>query len=467
MKVRTLLLAGLVLGLGTRDSGLAAQASATLYNDGRVLVRRTLPLSLPRGASTQRLSLGQFDVGSLFSLDPDVSILGVRDDGANDDGALLRRAVGRSLLFRSGTMLKDTLSATLVSVTPLRVRLADGSIISGLPGTPSFPAEAGFLAPATEVTFRSDGARKDVRLGYFAPGGGGWQASYQAVFGGGQARLSGVAVMNPGQLALDSAEIQLLAGNVNRVTPGLRRDGLQEATVLKAGAASMDFGNAQSGVIELRVGEFHLYTLPGRVTLSPGVTTTAALFDPASSSYEKTYTVEGALPYWGGFGEDNNTADVPVAVTYVVKRPRKTELGDRPLPAGVVRMFEPDSGGRLQLIGEAAIDHSPAGEDLRLNAGTAFDLTAKRVQMSWQTGRDSTQGRRYIRTYAIAAYADTLRNAGAADVNVDVFEERGGEWTVLSSSVPAEKVSSTRTRFRVKVPAGGQALLTYKVRVLW
>lgn len=462
MKVRTLLLAGLVLGLGTRDSGLAAQASATLYNDGRVLVRRTLPLSLPRGASTQRLSLGQFDVGSLFSLDPDVSILGVRDDGANDDGALLRRAVGRSLLFRSGTMLKDTLSATLVSVTPLRVRLADGSIISGLPGTPSFPAEAGFLAPATEVTFRSDAARKDVRLGYFAPGGGGWQASYQAVFGGGQARLSGVAVMNPGQLALDSAEIQLLAGQVSQVGP-------VDRVMSKAmnAPAARDLEVRADAVREQSVGEFHLYTLPGRVTLSPGVTTTAALFDPAAAAYEKTYTVEGALPYWGGFGEDNNTADVPVEVTYVVKRPRKTELGDRPLPAGVVRMFEPDSGGRLQLIGEAAIDHSPAGEDLRLNAGTAFDLTAKRVQMSWQTGRDSSQGRRYIRTYAIAAYADTLRNAGAADVNVDVFEERGGEWTVLSSSVPAEKVSSTRTRFRIRVPAGGQALLTYKVRVLW
>ena len=465
MKVVTRSLFVMLVGLPLTAhlSPLTAQASATLYNDGRVLVRRTLPLSLPRGASAQRINLGQFDVGSLFSLDPDVSILGVRDDGANDDGALLRRAIGRSLLFRSGAMYRDTMSATLVSVAPLRVRLADGSIISGLPGTPSFPAEAGFLAPATEVTFRSDAVRKDVRLGYFAPGGGGWQASYQAVFSGGQARLSGVAVMNPGQLALDSAEIQLLAGQVSQVGPV---DRVMSKAMNAAPAMAEALQRDQVGQ-EQKVGEFHLYTLPGRVTLSPGVTTTAALFDPASASYEKTYTVEGALPYWGGFGEDNNAADVPVGVTYVVKRPRKTELGDRPLPAGVVRMFEPDSGGRLQLIGEAAIDHSPAGEDLRLNAGTAFDLTAKRVQMSWQTGRDSTQGRRYLRTYAIAAYADTLRNAGSADVTVDVFEERGGEWTVLLSSVPAEKVSSTRTRFRVKVPAGGQALLTYKVRVVW
>jgi hypothetical protein len=52
-------------------------------------------------------------------------------------------------------------------------------------------------------------------------------------------------------------------------------------------------------------------------------------------------------------------------------------------------------------------------------------------------------------------------------VTVDVQEERGGEWAVLQSSVPAEKVSSTITRFRVKVPGNGEATLTYKVRVIW
>ena len=40
-------------------------------------------------------------------------------------------------------------------------------------------------------------------------------------------------------------------------------------------------------------------------------------------------------------------------------------------------------------MGEAHLDHTPAGEDLRLSAGTAFDLTAKRVQTSYTTRRDS------------------------------------------------------------------------------
>jgi hypothetical protein len=38
---------------------------------------------------------------------------------------------------------------------------------------------------------------------------------------------------------------------------------------------------------------------------------------------------------------------------------------------------------------------------------------------------------------------------------------------VVSSSIKAEKLSSTRTRFRVLVPAAGKATLTYRVRVIW
>ncbi|MGH7732195.1 MAG: DUF4139 domain-containing protein, partial [Gemmatimonadales bacterium] len=323
------------------------------------------------------------------------------------------------------------------------------------------PAETGFLQPSLDLGVQSDAARRDLRLGYFAAGGGGWQASYQAVFSGGQARLSGAAVINGGQLSLDSAEVQLLAGQVSVASGGMQ--GYAKTMNMAMAAPARDEARA----IEQKVGEFHLYTLPGRITVSPGVITTTALFDPANASYQKTYVVAGALPWWGGLEQDPNTADVPVQVTYVVKRPRKTDLGDRPLPAGIVRMFEPDSGGRLQLIGETNIDHTPAGEDLELNAGTAFDLTAKRVQLSWQTGRDSALSTRFIRTYAIASYADTLRNAGTSDVTIDVYEMRMGEWRVLSSSVQPERLSSTRVRFRVKVPAAGQAVLTYRIRAVW
>lgn len=128
-------------------------------------------------------------------------------------------------------------------------------------------------------------------------------------------------------------------------------------------------------------------------------------------------------------------------------------------------MYQADSAGRQQLVGEAAIDHTPAGEDLRLVAGTAFDLTARRVQTSYTSRRDSTKAG--WRTIATADYRVTLRNATDSATAIDVREERYGEWTVLSSSVPADKISSTVTRFRVRVPARGEAVLTYRLRIVW
>jgi hypothetical protein len=87
------------------------------------------------------------------------------------------------------------------------------------------------------------------------------------------------------------------------------------------------------------------------------------------------------------------------------------------------------------------------------------------VQTSYVTRRDST--RAGWRTLATADYKVTIRNATDSAATVDVREERQGEWSVLQSSQPAEKLSSTVTRFRVKVPARGEAILTYRIRVVW
>src|SRR6478609_10086573 len=108
--------------------------SLTLYQDGRVLVRRAFPIKLPSGPSTQRVALGPIDPSSLFSLDSSVAFNGAVTAAALDAEGALRRAVGKAILFRSGVGLKDTITATVVGVDPIRVRLADGSVYFGLPG---------------------------------------------------------------------------------------------------------------------------------------------------------------------------------------------------------------------------------------------------------------------------------------------------------------------------------------------
>ncbi len=59
----------------------------------------------------------------------------------------------------------------------------------------------------------------------------------------------------------------------------------------------------------------------------------------------------------------------------------------------------------------------------------------------------------------------TITNAKSELVTVDVRESRFGNWKITESSLPPEKLSSTEMRFRVSVPAGGQATLTYTIQV--
>jgi hypothetical protein len=444
--------------LAMGPSPAAAQAtpatSLTIYSDGRVLVRRSLGVEVRKGESEQRVAVGAVNPGSVFPLDPDVAIVGATYDGAVDQQSVLRRALGRRLTFRSG---RDTVSAELVGVDPERYRLPDGTITFDRPGVPQFPADLVILEPTLKLTLTSAEPKKDLRLGYFTEGGG-WFASYQVIIARESARVMGQAVVNGGPLRLKEVELQLLAGQVNVAAVAGDARPRREAMMVAKEAVALPG--------EQKVGEFHVYTLPGRTTLEPGVTTTVALFAPAVARVRKSFEVRGQIPYWGGLPQYGEEDDLPVSVTYTVERPAKSDLGGRPLPGGVARLFEADSGGRLQLIGEAAFDHAPAGEDLRLAAGTAFDLTANRVQTSYVTRRDSAGAGRY-RTVATADYRVALTNAGTQAVMVDVIEERGGEWSIVSSSVKPVKKSSTRTAFPVPVPAGGKATLTYRVRVIW
>lgn len=433
-----------------------AQVSLTIYNDGRVLERRVLPTRVPQGPSTHRLSLGLLDPGSLFALDSGIVVTGASYDAALDEMNTLRRAVGQRLTFvtRWPNGSRDSVIADVLGADPERYRLPDGRITFQRPGTPLFPAELVQEAPTLHVALKADKARPNLGLGFFSSGAS-WNASYAILLGSrGTARVSGQAVIGGIAKRVEDAEIQLLAGNVGRAAPKAQ---MADAMVMRAAAPMM----AQEGAAQQQVGEAHLYTLPTRLTLTPGVETTALLFDPVTTPFERAYTVRGQIPYWGGLGEYGDETTDPVSVTYVIKRPLKTEFGDRPVPGGVVRIYEPDGQGRPQLVGESNLDHTAAGQDLRLDAGTAFDLTAKRIQSAFATTRE---GRRNVAT---ATYLVTINNAKDVAATVDVLEQRGGEWSVVSSSVPAEKVTSTLTRFRVKVPAKGESSLTYRVRIVW
>lgn len=446
----------------TPSRGGEFSTSVTIYQDGRVLVRQSLPLRVPAGTQTLSIPLFPIDPGSVVSLDSSVAIMGASTGPGPDAETALRASVGKLVLFRSGIGLRDTISAVVLGVDPVRVRLPGGEALFGLPGQPTFPPELTAGPVSTELRLQVRRNTEPLRLGGFAQGGA-WNAMYAVVLRGGTGQVTGMANFIVPFDAKD-AEVQLLAGQVNQAPMG----GGPVPVSRMAGRVMESLSADAGGAAQQKVGEFHLYTLNGRQTLRPGTMSSVALFEPANAPVAKSYEVRSSVPFYGYWGQTGDEGETPVTVFYTLTRARRTPFGDAPLPQGTVRIFQPDSAGRLQLVGEAGVGHTAPGEELRINAGSAFDLVAKRIQTDWAQGTEPMPGAtRRTRTFVNSAYADTLRNQGDTDALIDVQVERGGEWRVLESSQPADRLSSTRARFRVKVPAGGEAVLTYRIKATW
>lgn len=447
------LVAALTLGAGALR---AQEASLTIYQDGRVLVRRAFPLQVPRGTSTLGVDLGtrNVDPGTIVALDDGVEVRGAAVAAATGQDAALRRALGRELDFMTGgsDSFPRFVHGTLLSLDPPAVRV-NGRVIYAIPGAPAFPESLVSLAPRVDLTLEAARPQRSLRLAYQLQGLQ-WRASYALILpreAGTRGAITGLATIdNPGGLNFRGAEVQLLAGDVRQaVTP---RPMMARSAALEAVTVTGIGGPAQESV-----GETHLYTLPGRVDLAPGESRTVALFPRAEVQVEPEYLLRHGLYVWQ-VRQVPPEQDLHPEISYLARRPKGSAFGETPLPAGVVRVLVPDSSARLQLVGEVQIQHTPAGRELHLSTGTAFDITAQRTQVTYEP-----HGSRE----AVSSYRVTMQNAKSDAVTVQVLEEFPGQWEVLSSSVPPERLSSSSVRFPVAVAAGGEATLEYRIRVRW
>ena len=141
---------------------LAAQTSLSIYRDGRVVVRQSLPQALQRGLNSVTLKVEGLDPATLFSSDTPVGVVSavVRYPSTRDDA--LARSLGRTLSFSRGT--GDTVKATVVRVTPPQYRVGDGRLLLESPGEPLFPAELVRTSPEAAILLDATRARPRAEL---------------------------------------------------------------------------------------------------------------------------------------------------------------------------------------------------------------------------------------------------------------------------------------------------------------
>ena len=442
-----------------------AALSLTIYNTDLALIRDRRRVKLPAGE--QELAIR----GVSGRLQPETALLesrggsgGIRvlEQNFNYDlltpRKLLEKYPGRQIgILRTNpaTGVETRETATVLSTQDgLVVRIGD-RIETDPGGRFLFENIPATLRDQPTLVTRLEVARGGthlLELSYLS-GGLSWKADYVARLDEKDSRidLSGwVTLENHSGTAYANARLQLVAGDVNRVSPPPSNRRFQ---------AMVAEDVAERNLREETLFEYHLYSLPRPTTLLDRQTKQVALLSASDIPVHKEYLLLGQQYYYQGrYGEIGHK--LPVGVWLKLRNDEAAHLG-LPLPAGVVRVYKSGSQNNLQFVGEDRIGHTPRDEEVRLKLGNAFDITARRVQTDY---RKQNFGHPY-RFAAQSSFRITLKNAKEEPVQVLVREPLPGDWQILSESAPHEKPDARNAQWKLEVPARGETVLEYSALV--
>ncbi|HEY7728199.1 MAG TPA: DUF4139 domain-containing protein [Candidatus Eisenbacteria bacterium] len=432
-------------------SGEAAGArdvAVTVYNENLGVVKDRRPFALAKGESELRFT----DVAA--SIDPTSVHLRPLGEGAVDllwqdyrfdlvsTDKLLEKYVdqpvevlakdeqvkrGTLLSFDPGALVLQDATGGLVLVSRAEVRQVS---LKELP--------KGLLTRPTLVWRLRAGAAgtQPLEVSYMT-GGMSWHAEYVAVIDEAATSLDlqgWASVENRSGATYPDAKIKLIAGTVHRA-PVARpaRGEFEKGIALRAGLAAE----------ERPFFEYHLYEVPMRATLAQNEVKQLGLLQAEGIRSVKKFTYDGAA-------DARN-----VKVTLEFENTEAAGLG-MPLPGGVVRVFQRDRDGSLELAGEDRIEHTSRGERVRVNVGSAFDIAAERRQ---------TDMRQISPRVTEASYEITLRSHKKEPVDVTIVEHAAGDWEIVRSSQDWKKKDATTFEFAAHCLPETPFPLTYTIRI--
>lgn len=443
------------------DGTTRESVSVTVYNSNFGLVREARQVDLGEG----RVALSYADVSAqiqpetvhIKSLD-DPAALTVLEQNYRYDlltpEKLLEKYVGKKLRVaryneKLGTdEIKD---AEVLAVEGGPVLRIDGEVVTGFPGRFLFPnlPENLVSKPTLVWLLGSTKPKQRVEVTYLTAGMS-WHADYVLVLAENDAAgdLNGwVTLSNQSGTSFPKAELKLVAGDVQRVTPpDMPQEEAMDMAMPAAAPAPRPF--QQESLFE-----YHLYTLERPTDLLDKEQKQVSLLEAHGVPLKKRLLLRG-LDFWYRAQYGQVLEKQKLSAYVVVENSEKNKLG-MPLPKGVVRVYKGDKSGSLQFVGEDQIDHTPRDEKLEIKLGESFDVVADQKQTSFRVlGKCSTE----------SDWELSLRNHKDKPETVDVEQPVSGDFTIVSSSHPAGKKDARTFTFSILVPARGTVNVTYRVR---
>ncbi len=413
-----------VLGILTLGA-TAVPATITIYSQGIACIDETRTITLNKGINTVRISVPSGFVPESLMIGFDGKVISQSFHPSTAD-SVLATAIGKKIeaVGKDGTIYRGTLISTAGGIV-LRDKSGTINLIAS-PSRISIAGEDIVLSPYLELVLSTaTSGEVQLHLTYLSTGFN-WSMGYVGILSadGKTLTLTGWAQLeNSTNYPLAGANVRLVAGQVNQV----------EKSYSETRVAAL----AAPPLSEKSAFEYHLYTLPAPIDLPAGKTVLVPYGTYSDITVERIYTFEGS------------------GVEVSIKFDNDTDNGlGIPLPGGDVRLFQARADGTL-FIGADTIGHTPAGEEVSLHAGSAFDITGTRTELS----NEKISGSTYRASYRIE-----LRNHKEKAVTVNVLEHPAGRsWKIISSSQPYIRVDSGTIKFVVTVPAKGESEVTYTV----
>jgi hypothetical protein len=444
------------------------ELSVTVYNSDVALVRDVRQVQMPQGIFNLRF----MDIAATvnpatvhFRSVTQPARVAVLEQNYEydllDPDKLLRKYVGRDVTLvrtrsENGSTEEQPVKARLLSYNNGPVWRIGNEIVTGLGADhiqfPELPGNL-YTHPTLIWTLDNTGAQRHrVEASYLA-GRLAWSSDYVLTVARDDktADLDGwVTLTNHSGTAFRNTKLQLVAGNLNRVRQEMGR-------MLKESADMVMQAKAAAPMMQETFSDYHLYTLGRKTTIANDETKQVSMLNGTGVPVQKRYVVDGQYSYYRNVLRPGSPIVDPVQVYYQFKNEERGGLG-LPMPAGVVRVYQADSNGGIQFVGEDRIDHTPKDEELKLKIGQAFDVVCERKQTDFE--KISTN------VYELE-YEVTLRNHKTTPIEVEVNEPIGGTWRMLRSSHEWTKTDAWAAHFLVPVAPESSAVLKYRVRVTY
>ena len=464
-----LLLAPAVLAAETHqlpDSTAADRTSVavTVYNQNLALVREVRNLEIDKsGIGTLRfmdvpssINPRTVHLQSLASGGPQVFEQNYEFDLISPE-KLMEKYVGKEveIIEQAQDLTTRTVKATLLSTNGAPVYKIGDRIVIGQYGKVTLPDLPKDLVARPTLVWTVDAPKTGTTAAEasYLTDNMSWSADYVAVVDENDTKtgLSGwVTIDNRSGATFENATLKLVAGDVRRIQPD-RLMAMEAAGMMRADMAAKAPSFQEEGFFE-----YHLYTLDRPSTIKNNQTKQLSLLTASNVPVMKKLLLTGNH-YWYRGQVGTITQGEKVAVTLELTNSQANNLG-MPLPKGTVRVYKKDKSGAEQFVGEDSIDHTPKDEKITLHVGDAFDVVADRTQTDY----------RVISPHeSESAWTVSIRNRKEEDVTVTVREPMGGDWKLVSSSLPGKKVDAGTLEFEVPVPKGKEVKLTYRVSVRW